>query len=136
MTLEELVENFEYLEDWEERYRYIIELGRKLPPFPEEHRTEENKVRGCISQVWLVAQISSDSPPVITFLADSDAAIVKGLIGIVMLLYSGKTPQQILALPTTDVFVRLGLDEHLSVNRRNGFLSMLERIKQIAAAHG
>lgn len=132
MTLEELVENFEILGDWEERYRYIIDLGRKLPAFPEEHRTEVNKVRGCISQVWMVSDVTEGEPPVIHFLADSDAAIVKGLIGIVQHLYSGKTAREILALPTDDIFEQLGLNSHLTVNRRNGFQSMLTKIKQIA----
>ncbi len=132
MTLEELVENFEFLGDWEERYRYIIDLGRKLPEFPEEYRTDENKVRGCISQVWLVAEVSEGDPPTIDFMADSDAAIVKGLIGIVQHLYSGKTPEEILSSSTEDVFEKLGLDSHLTINRRNGFQSMLHKIKQIA----
>ncbi|TNE43472.1 MAG: SufE family protein [Deltaproteobacteria bacterium] len=133
MTLEELVDNFEFLDSWEERYSYIIDLGRKLPPFPEEHRTDENKVRGCISQVWMVAETPEDNPEVIRFVADSDAAIVKGLIGIVLMLYSERTPQDILALKTEDLFTKLGLESHLSVNRRNGFQAMLDKIKTIAA---
>lgn len=133
MTLEELVDNFEFLDSWEERYSYIIDLGRKLPAFPEEHRTEANKVRGCISQVWLVAETPEENPDVIRFLADSDAAIVKGLIGIVLMLYSERTPQEIQAIQTGDLFTKLGLESHLSVNRRNGFQAMLDKIKNIAA---
>ncbi|HAA56377.1 MAG TPA: cysteine desulfuration protein SufE [Myxococcales bacterium] len=133
MTLDELVDNFEFLGDWEERYRYIIDLGKKLPPMPEEAKTEENLVQGCISKVWMTANVHDDQEPTrIEFIADSDAFIVKGLIGIALMLYSDKTPEEILALDISNLFERLGLDEHLTVNRRNGFQSMLNRIKSIA----
>ncbi len=135
MTLDELVENFEFLGDWEEIYRYIIDLGRKLPPMPAEDKIPENLVPGCTSQVWLTAKVSDETPPKITFIADSDAHIVKGLVSIALMLYSNKTPEEILALDINDVFEKLGLDKHLSPNRRNGFQSMLDKMKEIARQH-
>lgn len=134
MKLEELVENFEILGDWEERYRYIIDLGRKLPAFPEEERTRENQVTGCLSQVWLVARESEADPNVLEFFADSDAHIVRGLIGIALKLFSHKTASEILTIDIKDVFSQLGLDEHLSANRRGGFQSLLKKIKGFAEA--
>ncbi|HZR34205.1 MAG TPA: SufE family protein [Nevskia sp.] len=133
MELEELAETFEMLGDWEERYRYLIELGRKLPPLPEADRSEANKVRGCMSQVWLTAQTEPGPPLRLRFQGDSDAHIVKGLIAVLLLLYSDRTPRQILDTDVTEAFARLGLDSHLSMNRRNGFYSMVERIKLMAA---
>jgi len=135
MDLEELVDNFEFLEDWEERYRYIIELGRKLPPMSDTDKTEANKVRGCMSQVWMISELEEGTPPKLHFIADSDAHIVKGLIALILMLHSGKTPQEILAMDIGDIFAKLGLNQHLSANRRNGFQSMLLRIKQYAQAH-
>jgi len=135
MTVEELIDNFELFDDWEDRYRYVIDLGKKLPPMPEEEMVEENKVRGCMSQVWLVSELDRNAtPPVIRFRADSDAFIVKGLIAILMELYQGKTPDRILDLDALDVMAKIGLDQHLSPNRRNGLVSMVQRIKAIAAA--
>jgi len=135
MTVEELIDNFELFDDWEDRYRYVIDLGKKLPPMPEDEMVEENKVRGCMSQVWLVSELDRNaSPPVIRFRADSDAFIVKGLIAILMELYQGKTPDRILDLDALDVMAKIGLDQHLSPNRRNGLVSMVQRIKAIAAA--
>jgi len=135
MTVEELVENFELLDDWEDRYRYVIDLGKKLPAMPTDEMVEENKVRGCMSQVWLVSEMDRQtSPPVVRFRADSDAFIVKGLIAILMELYQGQTPDRILELDALDVMARIGLDQHLSPNRRNGLVSMIQRIKAIASA--
>jgi len=135
MTVEELIDNFELFDDWEDRYRYVIDLGKKLPPMPEDEMVEENKVRGCMSQVWLVSELDRNAtPPVIRFRADSDAFIVKGLIAILMELYQGKTPDRILDLDALDVMAKIGLDQHLSPNRRNGLVSMVQRIKAIAAA--
>lgn len=133
MELEELSETFEMLGDWEERYRYLIELGRKLPPLPEADHSETNKVRGCMSQVWMTAQTEPGPPLKLRFAGDSDAHIVKGLIAVLFLLYSERTPRQILDTDVTEAFARLGLDNHLSMNRRNGFYSMVERIKLLAA---
>ena len=132
MTPEEIAERFSIFDDWEERYAYIIDLGRKLPPFEEQAKTEENLVRGCISQVWLTSRFDGDK---IHFSADSDAVIVKGLIAIVLMIHSDKTPTEILALKVDDLFEQLGLGGHVTINRRNGFYSMLETIKRQARAH-
>ncbi len=134
MDIDELADTFELLGEWEERYRYLIELGRDLPPMPEEEHDEAHKVRGCMSQVWL-AHSRREGPPVrLEFRGDSDAHIVKGLIALLLGLTSGKTPQEILDLDIASTFQRLGLEQHISMNRRNGFYSMVERIKQMAAA--
>ncbi|RVU38325.1 SufE family protein [Hwanghaeella grinnelliae] len=134
MTVDELVESFEFFDDWEDRYAYVIDLGKKLPPMPESEMVEENKVRGCMSQVWLVCEKDvAAAPPVLRFRANSDAFIVKGLIAILLELYDGQTPAFILETDALDVMGRIGLDQHLSPNRRNGLVAMVERIKKIAA---
>lgn len=133
VELPELLENFEFLDDWMERYRYIIELGKRLPELPEALRTPENKVLGCQSQVWLVVAESSD-PERIVFEADSDAHIVRGLVAILLVMFSGKTRDEIRALDPRPTFAELGLDQHLSQGRSNGLLSMVGRIKALAAA--
>jgi len=136
MDIDEIVENFEYLEDWEDRYRYIIDLGRGLPLMDESDKNDRTKVQGCMSQVWMVSRVHPEStPPTITFLADSDAHIVKGLIAILLAVYSGKTPREIMEFDIEDAFGRLGLDQHLSPNRRNGFYAMVERIREAAAVN-
>jgi cysteine desulfuration protein SufE len=135
-SIDDLVEDFELFEDWEERYRYIVDLGKKLPPMPEEEKIEDNKVRGCMSQVWMTSQVDdSTNPSTLSFRADSDAFIVKGLIAILLELYSGRTPQEITELDATEALTRLGLESHLSPNRRNGFVAMVGRIKSEAQAH-
>lgn len=128
-TIDDLVDDFELFEDWEERYRYIVDLGKKLPPMPETDKVDGNKVRGCMSQVWMTCEAREGAPPTLTFTADSDAFIVKGLIAILMELYSGRTPAEILDLDATEALSRLGLASHLSPNRRNGFVAMVDRIK-------
>lgn len=135
MTLDELVENLEFLGDWEERYRYIIDLGRKLDPMDEKDKIPEHIVPGCTSRVWLASKLLDTTPPVLEFTADSEAHITKGLIAIVLLLYTHKTPEDIMNVDIDDTFKRLGLDAHLSPNRRSGFQSMLKRIKVEAAKH-
>jgi cysteine desulfuration protein SufE len=135
MNAEELIENFKALGPWEERYRYLIEIGRKLPPMPESEKTEATKVRGCMSQVWLTSQTRPGPPVTLEFHGDSDAHIVKGLIALLFRLYSGRTPQQILDLDVHSVFERLGLENHITMNRRNGFYSMVERIRALAGEH-
>ena len=132
MDVDELVENFAALGAWEERYRYLIDLGRKLPPLPEAERTEANKVRGCMSQVWLAATARRGPPPRLELRGDSDAHIVKGLIALLFKLYAGRTPREILALDVRSVFERLGLESHITLNRRNGFYAMVERIRALA----
>lgn len=135
MTIDDLIENFEYLDDWEERYRYLIDLGKKLTPLADEHKTAGNKVHGCMSQVWFIHEVDGGAPATITFTADSDAFIVRGLIAVLLTMYSGKTPAEILGADIDAVFAKLGLANHLSINRRNGFFSMVERIQLIAKQH-
>lgn len=125
-TIENLQADFELLDDWEERYRYVIELGRLLPPFDEKFRNAQYKVSGCASQVWIHAEHTGS---VLTFTGDSDALIVKGLIAITFMIFSGKTPQQILALDANAIFAKLGLKDHLTPQRSNGLASMVARIK-------
>lgn len=133
MSVEELVENFELFDEWEDRYAYIIDLGKKLPPLPEEDRIDANKVRGCQSQVWLTSNIDrSGQEPVLTFNADSDAFIVKGLIAILLNLYNGQLASYVKNTDALAVMERIGLQQHLSPNRRNGFVSMVEKIQSIA----
>lgn len=126
MNIEELTENFELLEDWEDKYRYIIDLGEKLPPLDEKFKTEEWKVRGCTSQVWLVPEVKNG---IISFKGDSDAAIVKGIVSIVLMIFSNKSAQAIKEIAVENIFAKLGLEEHLSPSRRNGLVSMVEKIR-------
>ncbi len=131
MDTEELVETFEMLGDWEERYRYLIDLGRKLPPMPEADHIEANKVRGCMSQVWMTSKLDNGR---LQLQGDSDAHIVKGLIALLFKLTNGRTPKEIADTDIGAIFTRLGLDQHITMNRRNGFYSMVERIKAMATA--
>lgn len=139
MTVEELVENFSLLDDWEDRYAYVIDLGKKLEPMPEAEKTEEAKVKGCMSQVWLAYDAAAPSngggETRLHFRADSDAFIVKGLIALLMELYNDRTPKEILETDAVAALGELGLASHLSPNRRNGFVAMVDRIKAIAADH-
>ena len=133
-TLSQITEDFAFLDDWEDRYRYVIELGKALPELDEEKRTSETKVRGCASQVWLVSHVEGDgADPVITFEGDSDAHIVRGLVAIVLLAYSGKHASEIVKFDALDLFGELGLIEHLSAQRANGLRSMVQRIREEAA---
>jgi cysteine desulfuration protein SufE len=131
MTIDEIRENFALLEDWDDRYRYVIELGRMLDPMPQAEHSAANKVQGCASQVWLSRQLarSDDNEPVLKYLGDSDAHIVRGLIAILLTLYSGRTPRQILATDAIALFDELGFREHLTPQRSNGLRSMVERIR-------
>lgn len=135
MHIDELTDTFELLTDWEDRYRILIDLGRKLPPLPESDKTEQNRVQGCTSMVWLVDEVEPGNPPHLHFRSDSDSFIVKGLLAIILMVYSGRTPQEILSTDIKDVFTRLGLEQNLSPNRRSGFFATVERIKALAAAH-
>lgn len=128
--LNELIENFALFDDWEERYRYLIDLGRTLPKMDDALKTEETLVRGCTSQVWMDATIKNET---LHFVADSDAHIVRGLIGILMAAYQDKTLEEIKATDIDAAMAKIGLDQNLSPNRRSGFFSMVERIKKIAA---
>jgi cysteine desulfuration protein SufE len=135
-SIDEITENFELLDEWDDRYRYVIELGRTLAPLPEEAHTESNKVRGCASQVWLLTHIKPNggAGPALSFEGDSDAHIVRGLIAILFALYSGKPAREILQTDALAAFDRLGLRENLTPQRSNGLRSMVERIRRDAEA--
>lgn len=134
MSIQELIEDFAFLDDWEDRYRYVIELGKKLAPLSDDERTDETKVLGCTSQVWLVTEIeTSGTETSLSFRGDSDAHIVRGLIAILLVLYSGKSISEILTIEPRDIFAQLGLNEHLSPQRSNGLFSMVGRIRADAA---
>ncbi len=131
--LNNLLADFEVLDDWEERYRYVIELGRALPDFEERWRNAQYKVSGCASQVWIHALHEGTGPKtVLNFTGDSDALIVKGLIAIAFIIFSGKTAQEILATDAHAIFNMLGLKDHLTPQRSNGLASMVARIKSDA----
>ena len=134
MELERLIENFECFDDWEDRYAYLIDLGRKLPDLADTDKTAQNKVEGCISQVWMIGSLSETTPPKLELQADSDAHIVRGLIAILLAAFSGKTPAEIAGIDIKAIFAQLGLEEHLSFNRRNGFYAMVQRIHLLAGA--
>lgn len=134
MQIEEIVDNFSVLDDWEDRYRYIIELGRQLEPLQDVERTPETKVRGCASQVWLVSEPRGDgADTILRFRGDSDAHIVRGLIAVLLALYSGKKARDILAIDEKAVLAELGLNNHLTPQRSNGVASMVARIKRDAS---
>jgi cysteine desulfuration protein SufE len=133
MTIDEINENFSLLDEWDDRYRYLIELGRMLPPLPDAARIEANKVQGCASQVWLTTDIErGPSGPVLSFVGDSDAHIVRGLIAILLAIYSRKSASDILATDALALFDKLGLREHLTPQRSNGLKSMVGRIRDDA----
>jgi len=134
--IDDIIENFTLLDEWDDRYRYVIELGRALPPLPESAHTDANKVQGCASQVWLTSHVEPDGAegPVLTFEGDSDAHIVRGLVAILIALYSGKNAREILAIDALELFDRIGLRENLTPQRSNGLRSMVERIRTEASA--
>jgi cysteine desulfuration protein SufE len=135
MTIDDILENFALLDDWEDRYRYVIELGKELDPLPESDRTAKNKVLGCASQVWLSTRVDrSQRPPRLTFIGDSDAHIVRGLVAIAISLFNGKTPSEILNIDAEAIFNRLGLREHLTAQRSNGLKALVDRIRSDADA--
>jgi cysteine desulfuration protein SufE len=136
MTIDEIIENFTLLEEWDDRYRYVIELGRGLSPLSETDRSDANKVQGCASQVWLATTVRPNGAggPVLNFAGDSDAHIVRGLIAILFAMFSGRHAREILATDASAVFERLGLREHLTPQRSNGFRSMVERIRSDSRA--
>jgi len=129
--IDEIVENFTLLDEWDDRYRYVIELGRTLSPLAESAHVEANKVRGCASQVWLITHVKPNGAggPVLSFEGDSDAHIVRGLIAILFALYSGKSAKEILAIDSLALFDSIGLRENLTPQRSNGLRSMVERIR-------
>ncbi|MBV6648426.1 MULTISPECIES: SufE family protein [Hoeflea] len=134
--LQTIIDDFEYLDDWEDRYRYVIEIGKALPEMPVSDQTDENKVKGCASQVWLVAETEPGEPgdPVMVYRGDSDAHIVRGLVAIVLAATSGKKASEVEELDEGALMTQLGLGEHLSTQRANGLRSMVLRIKAHAAA--
>ncbi|WP_394805431.1 SufE family protein [Kordiimonas aestuarii] len=132
-TIVEILDTFEFLEDWEDKYRYIIDLGRQLPPLAEHEMSDEYKVRGCQSQVWLIPEVSDDGR--IYLRGDSDAHIVKGLVAMMLLIFSGKTAEEIKATDARAILDQLGLASHLSPGRANGLFAMVERIYAIADAN-
>jgi cysteine desulfuration protein SufE len=132
-SINDIISDFDLLDDWEDRYRYLIELGRKLEPLSQEAHNEENKVRGCASQVWVETRVDRSGPePVLTFRGDSDAHIVRGLVCLVLTLYSDRPAGEIAQTDAMEVFAQLGLDAHLTPQRSNGVRSMVERIKHDA----
>jgi cysteine desulfuration protein SufE len=138
MMIDTIRADFALLDEWEDRYRYLIELGRGLSPFPEALRTDANKVRGCVSQVWLASAVKRNggagSTPVMEFQGDSDAHIVRGLVAVLFALVQGRTSEEILHADAKALFADLGLAEHLTPQRSNGFFSMVERIRADARA--
>ena len=128
-TIDEIIDNFSLLDEWDDRYRYVIELGRGMRPLPEQHRTDANKVQGCASQVWLATTTRLDNGrPILDFFGDSDAHIVRGLVAILLAVVSGKQAREILATDPIVLFDQLGLREPLTPQRSNGFRSMVARI--------
>ncbi len=135
MNIDEIIENFEFLDDWDDRYRYLIELGRELEPLPEEAHNDANKVRGCASQVWLLTSVEkgSDGAPVLKLLGDSDAHIVRGLVALTLAFFSGRPAREIIEADAQKLFKSLGFEQHLTPQRSNGLRSMVDRIKNDAA---
>ena len=138
-TFDEILANFEFIDDWEERYRYIIELGKLMPELPDEAHNDVNKVRGCASQVWLETVIErpdgqSAGEPALVLRGDSDAHIVRGLVALIIALYSGKPASEILQTDAAAIFDDLGLSEHLTPQRSNGVRAMVDRIQRDAKA--
>lgn len=129
MDTAELIENFSFLEDWEDRYAYLIELGKELPPMDPADKNDQTKVEGCMSQVWLKTNVDNG---ILTFVGESDAHIVRGLIAVLRIILSGKTKEEIRHTDVEAVFKQLGLESHLSPTRRNGFFAMVERIQSEA----
>ena len=130
MDIDTLLADLSLFDNWQDRYQYLIDMGRGLAAMDPALKTEENKVRGCQSQVWLVVEV--DAQDRLRLLADSDSAIVKGLVGIILALYDGRARAELAEVDVDGVFEQLGLQQHLSINRRNGFYAMVERIKALA----
>ena len=129
-NIQDMIDDFAFLDDWEDRYMHVIDLGKGLPPLPDDARTDANKVKGCASQVWLVSERRGD---MWSFAGDSDAHIVKGLVAIVLEIFSGRSSAEIAELDANDILSKLGLAEHLSAQRSNGLAAMIGRIKAEAA---
>ena len=130
----DLISDFEFLDNWEDRYMHVIDMGKSLPPLEPALKTEATKVKGCVSQVWLVSEQEGEKDPVLRFQGDSDAHIVKGLVAIVLVIFSGRHASKILSLDAKSILGKLGLSEHLSPQRSNGLNAMIARIKAEAEA--
>lgn len=135
MNIEEVIDNFDFLEDWEDKYLYIIDLGKNLEDLDNRFKVETNLVEGCQSRVWLTSELQNNGETTIKFKADSDSQIVKGLISILLTIYSEKTPKDILSVDINSIFQKLELEEHLSTNRSNGLWSMVNKIKDTAQSY-
>jgi len=133
-SIQAIRDDFAFLDEWEDRYRYVIDLGAALPPFPDEWRVDTYKVPGCVSQVWLTTRVGDGPDPIVEYQGASDAHIVRGLVAIMMALFSGRRASQVVATDAEAVMKELGLDEHLSPQRANGLRSMIKRIKRDAEA--
>ena len=125
-NIDEILESFSLIDDWEDRYSLLIDLGKKLPDFPEHQKTEQNLVKGCVSRVWMIPKIDSG---VFTFDGDSDAHIVRGLVGLLHIIYNGQPVADLKTIDIKDIFAKLGLEQNLSPNRRNGLYAMIEKIR-------
>ncbi len=130
-SVEEIREDFQFMENWEERFRYIVDLGKQLPPLPEEKKIDDHLVPGCMSRAWLILTFDREQQS-ITFEADSEAYVVRGLVALLFIIYFGKTPEEILEADINGLFHSLGLDKELTANRRNGFQSMVKKIHAFA----
>ncbi len=134
-NVQDMIDDFAFLSDWEERYMHVIDMGKSMPPLPAPDKIDANKVKGCVSQVWLTTQ-KDTAAGTLHFQGDSDAFIVKGLVAVVLTIYDGRTPQEITALDAGSILSQLGLSEHLSPQRSNGLNAMIERIRAVASAAG
>lgn len=131
-NIQSMIDDFAFLSDWEERYMHVIDMGKSLAPLTLDEKTDATKVKGCVSQVWLVTETTSDTPTRFMFRGDSDAHIVKGLVAVVLEIYSGRTAQDIEALDVKAILEQLDLTEHLSPQRSNGLSAMIDRIRNVA----
>ena len=136
MTIEKLISNFELLGDWEERYAYLIDLGKKLAGLSDAEKSEEHRVHGCQAMVWMILEPDPTRSGALRIRADSDAFIVRGLIAVLQMIFNGHTPDEILAADAKSTLTRLGLDKHLSPTRKNGLFAMVERIRTLARESG
>lgn len=135
-SLEDIIENFDFLDDWEDKYMYIIDLGRMLPAFDEKNKSPQNLVEGCTSKVWLTKTVITNGNTLVDFNADSESQIVKGLVALLIVIYSGKTPSEIAEINSEEIFAKLQLSSHLSTNRANGLRAMVQRIQAEAKSVG
>ena len=133
MGIDEIVENFQYLDDWEDRYKYLIELGNALDPISDSDHNDNTKVNGCVSQVWITSENDGGDDPVMHFRGDSDAHIVSGLIAVTLAIFSGRKASEVVETDEIEYFNKIGLQEHITPQRSNGLRAMVQRIKESAA---